>query len=207
MLNSNLVIISGKVDVVKSKKEQTDKGLTTVSRFRLTHTDYTGRQHRFIIECRGRTADKVSNYQKGTNVIVKAGRIMMDKFTDGNSTQTLVLVYAIAIAEIPAGTDLCFNTVVFSGRLTREPVLQTVKTSKGDKKVLNITLCYNDLNGVPHFVAVDVWNKLAESSNSAKKGSMIEVRGSLIYKEWGNNKSQTLINANELDFVSAPINA
>jgi single stranded DNA-binding protein len=73
------------------------------------------------------------------------------------------------------------NNVKLSGRLTRDPEIH----ERSETKVCDIRLAVNGSGKSPTvFIDVVAFGELAESGAELKKGSEVEVNGSLRYSEW-----------------------
>ena len=106
-----------------------------------------------------------------------------------------------------------FNKVILMGNLTRDPDVRLVGT--GGMKVARLGLAVSerrkDRNGqvqdVPVFVDVDVWDRLAELCGQyLKKGSPVLVEGRLQMDTWekdGVKHEKLKIRATTLKFLSA----
>jgi hypothetical protein len=200
MLKSNVTIISGQLNSsTKVTKAQTKKGEKSVSRAYITHQDFNGKHHNFIVEAWGEKAEKLSEIPINSMILLK-GRLLYEKTDEGSS------VYINASEIYGLKEYISLNTCVLSGNLTCEPELKSVQIKGSDSTVARLSVAFNDFLGKPHYLAIESWASLANTTKSLIKGATIETRGRLIQKTWGENKSQVLISASEIDFVSKPKN-
>jgi single stranded DNA-binding protein len=73
------------------------------------------------------------------------------------------------------------NNVKLSGRLTRDPEIH----ERSETKVCDMRLAVNGSGNSPTvFIDVVAFGDLADSGAELKKGSEVEVNGSLRYSEW-----------------------
>ena len=76
------------------------------------------------------------------------------------------------------------NKVKLAGRLTRDAEL----SEKSDRKVCDMRLAVNGPgNTPPLFIDVVAFDEKAEAAADLRKGSQVELKGSLRYSEWNTN--------------------
>lgn len=99
------------------------------------------------------------------------------------------------------------NNVTLSGRLTKDP---ECKEFEGGKAVCDFTIAVNGYKKEDTiYVKVKSWDNRARScSKYCKKGSLINVCGSLRENSWkdkeGNAKKELYILASDIEFVQKP---
>ncbi len=104
------------------------------------------------------------------------------------------------------------NTVVLTGRLTRDPQLRSVK---GDKAVTTLGLAVRrpgkDAEGNPHvdYIEVTAWERLAETCQRyLTKGRLITVLGRVVPERWetaqGAKRRSLAVHASDIQFLDSP---
>ena len=103
-----------------------------------------------------------------------------------------------------------FNKVIVMGNLTRDPEVRQVGANA--VKVCRFALALNerrrDRNGIPTFVEVDAWEKLAELCGQyLRKGRSVLVEGRLQMDSWekdGQKHQKLKIRAMTVKFMPLP---
>jgi single-strand DNA-binding protein len=105
------------------------------------------------------------------------------------------------------------NLSLIEGRLTRDPELLYTKNGnalcKFDLAVNHTFKSGEKLIEEVSYIAVDTWNKVAEScAKYLKKGNLIRVKGRLKQSSWqdkqGQKRNKISIEAAGIDFLSSP---
>lgn len=94
------------------------------------------------------------------------------------------------------------NILVFAGRLTKDPVLETY----GDKMVLPFVLAVNSYNKTTDFIPCKAWNKTAETIyRYVGKGQVLGVHGQIRVDTYqdkdGSNKKSMYVLVTQIDFL------
>lgn len=99
---------------------------------------------------------------------------------------------------------MAVNTVVLTGRLTRDP---EIKVLESGKKLAKFTLAVDrGKNMDPDFIPVEAWDKVANSVEGyVTQGSLIAVEGSIRvdnYESQGQQRTWTKVIASRIHFLS-----